>query len=147
MSKEEIDIEGLCEKAIETGQQVAGFALDYSVASLKLLNYVIERLRSMKRRDMIREDVCWNVASCLGAYLGEVMLRDKLEDKGFSWQLYDNDIPVLMDGDRENMASPISKVHKMILNEGEGSVTAFYNVFLWMLEHPDFGKEESPGAE
>ena len=82
-------------------------------------------------RGLILDDVCSNIASCLGACLGEVMLRDTLKDKGFSWQVFDG-LPVVMDDDNQTMASPISKVHKMILNEGEGSSTAFYRAFLWI---------------
>lgn len=41
-----------------------------------------------------------------------------------------------MDGDRENMASPISRVQKIILEDEAGSVIAYYKAFLWMMESP-----------
>ena len=137
MSKRPFDLDWLCEQAIETGR---AFGVDLSILdgfiSLKLLDYVIERVRSMKSKGLIQEDAAHNVATCLGAYLGEIMLRDKLEDKGFSWQLYETGLPVLMDSDRENMASPISRVQKIILEDDAGSVIAYYKAFLFLLENP-----------
>lgn len=127
-----------CDRALEMGAKLYNTQFDYSTDSLKALEDMIQQLRRIKKRGGMEERAVWNVSVYLGCYLGEVMLRDSLAGKGFSWQFQD-DLPVLMVENQRNAISPISKIYKKLMSEeegpdAEGTVSSFYEVFLLMLE-------------
>lgn len=120
------DIAGFCDKTVAIGRYIAGIELDYSVSSLENLETVLQNIRSANKRGFLNDTVCWNASVCLGTYLGGVMLRDQLGSRGFSWQPDDNGLPMLMDSEKKDAVSSISKVHKKLLtgNDSEGTVSA-----------------------
>ena len=129
------DIADFCERAVTIGRDIAGVELDYSVGSLEGLETVLQSIRSVNRNGLLNDTVCWNASVCLGTYLGEVMLRDQLGSKGFSWQPDSNGLPMLMDSEKKNAVSPISKIYKKLIpdNDSEGTVSGLYRAFLLLL--------------
>ena len=69
----------------------------------------------------------WNVAVVFGTYIGEMMLRSGLAEKGFVW-VDDDGLPILRIPDGKTAVSPISKAHKRILNGVEDSMKSFVDV-------------------
>lgn len=139
MRIEDFDVDGICNSASDIVKTVSNKELDFSVESLQIAEECIQKLRTMNRKGLLNEIVCWNAAVCLGTYFGEVMLRDKLKEKGFSWQINECDLPVLMDSTRQNAVSPISKVDKKLSDiefeiDQEGSLDSVYDVFLFLIE-------------
>ena len=139
MRIEDYDVDGICNTASDIVKTVSNKELDFSVESLQIAEECIQKLRTMNRKGLLNETACWNAAVCLGTYFGEVMLRDKLKAKGFSWQINESDLPVLMDSTRQNAVSPISKVDKKLSDiefeiDQEGSLDSVYEVFLFLIE-------------
>lgn len=73
------------------------------------------------------------LAVMFGIYLGETMLRNLAAAYGYRWSTPDGNFPVLMK-DAGNQMSPISKVHKRILNGAEDSIASFYHVAVFIAD-------------
>ena len=72
----------------------------------------------------------WSMALIFGSYLGEVMLKNGLFKKSFSWEKDDtSNIPLLSD-DCGNHITPIDKVYKRLVNGAEDNIVSFYELFM-----------------
>lgn len=69
----------------------------------------------------------WNVAVLFGTYIGEMLLRSGLAEKGFVW-IEDDGLPILSIPGKQTAVSPITKAHKRILNGAEDSMKSFVDV-------------------
>lgn len=69
----------------------------------------------------------WNVAVLFGTYIGEILLRSGLAEKGFVW-VEDDGLPILGIPGKQAAVSPITKAHKRILNGEEDSIKSFVDV-------------------
>ena len=123
-----VDIEKICADAIETAAEL-GVTLRYQPEDIEVLeNLVMPKFSAWLRDGTITEDRgAWNLAVQFGIYLGETMLRNFAAQYGYHWGTPDGNFPVLMKDDRNQM-SPITKVHKRILNGTEDSIKSFYDV-------------------
>ncbi len=135
---DEIDMKRIAEDAVETSKQFDGLKLDYSLDSLNDLEDMIQYFRDLNRKGKLSETGAWDLAVMSGAYMGEVLLRGELGERGYSWQMNNNGLPVVMDQTHRNAISPLSKIHKKLLNTQEGSdeegtVMAYYQTFLLLL--------------
>lgn len=102
--------------------------LDFSESSIERVDYILgcyyEHIAEYDGKE--GKESLWNIAVHFGIYLGETMLRLQLKDKGYDWYI-DDGIPVLMK-EANNKISPVTKVHKRILNGPEDSVKSFCDV-------------------
>ena len=123
-----VDIEKICADAIENAAEL-GVALRYQPEDIaELENRVMPVFSEWLRNGTITENKgAWNLAVQFGIYLGETMLRNYAAKYGYHWGTPDGDLPVLMK-DGGNQMSPITKVHKRILNGAEDSIKSFYDV-------------------
>jgi hypothetical protein len=138
MKKADFDAEAISKEAVNVSMEVLGTPLDFSVASLDQAEEIIQRLRSMYRKKYFDKDVCWNLTVILGTYIGEVMLKDKLGAMGYSWQINEYGLPVVMNSKTGNYCSPISKVQKKLENtsiggDEEGTASSFYRTYLLII--------------
>ena len=90
----------------------------------------------------------WNVAVLFGIYIGEVMLRSGLAERGFCW-VEDDGLPILAVPEGRMQASPITKAHKRILNGAEDGLESFVNVVFSVAdgEMPKTGVLRVPDVE
>lgn len=105
-----------------------GIELDFSEESIEKTDLILQNYyENLAEFDGEGgADTLWNAAVYFGIYLGETMLRLRLEEKGFTW--YEKDgIPVLKK-DANTEISPVTKAHKRILNGPEDSVKSFCDV-------------------
>jgi hypothetical protein len=109
---------------VEAAREITGMDLDYSVASLRHVDDIIEGLR----RDGVRVDAIGGTLFGFGTYVGEVFVRnagavwidfDK-SHKRFSSHAFGIEMP---DGALRN---PLGKVFKRFANGAEDSVEYFY---------------------
>ncbi len=128
----DINYTEIAEKAAESANH-AGIALDFTKGTIKNVDVILEdynrRLSEYKTKE--GKDTLWNIAVYYGIYTGETLLRCGLREKGYDWKI-DNELPVLANGN--NMCSPITKAHKMILNGAEDSVSSFFDVALFIAD-------------
>ncbi len=128
----DINYAEIAEKAAQSANR-AGIALDFTKATMKNVDVILEdyneRLSEYETED--GKDTLWNIAVYYGIYTGETLLRCGLREKGYDWRV-DDGLPVLAGGN--NMLSPITKAHKMILNGCEDSVSSFFDVALYIAE-------------
>lgn len=90
----------------------------------------------------------WNVAVLFGTYIGEMLLRSGLAEKGFVW-VEDDGIPILNIPGAQTSVSPITKAHKRILNGVEDSMKSFVDVVFSVVdgEWPKTGVLRVPDVE
>lgn len=90
----------------------------------------------------------WNVAVLFGTYIGEMLLRSGLAEKGFVW-VEDDGLPILSMPGNQTAVSPISKAHKRILNGEEDSMKSFVDVVFSVMdgEWPKTGVLRVPDVE
>ena len=144
MKIEDFPIEQYCKHAEEMCKKLADVELDYTTESLKSLEEVIGQIRTLRRKEsaLVDDNVAWNLAVYFGTYFGEIMLRDELAARGMSWQINENDLPVVMDEKHRNAISPISKIYKKLTDvenetDEEGDLPTVYQIYLWMLDRED----------
>ena len=115
------------QQAVVTAKNVDGTILDYSPASLKQIDRIVLGLR----REGQKPEQLPGILFILGAYVGEVMVRNV---KGASWtdppkELREAGLTVMgvttSDGTFWN---PVGKVHKLLMNGEEDSVAYFFDV-------------------
>ena len=138
------------QKAMRIAAQI-GITLDYTRESVgnvdALLGDYHDHLDEYDGDD--GERTLWNLAVVFGIYIGEVMLRCGLAEKGFGW-LIDDGLPIIALPDKRMAASPISKAHKRILNGDEDSIEGFVDVAFSILtkdELPKTGVLRVPDVE
>lgn len=65
-----------------------------------------------------------------GSYLGEVMLKNGLSERGYRWGMQNTgNIPLLM-ADDEKYVTPIDKIYKRLVNGAEDNVVSFYQMMM-----------------
>lgn len=116
-----VDIDRFCTEAVRTAAEL-GVTLNYQPEDIAQMEAIIMPKFS-----------AWNLAAIFGIYLGETMLRQFAAEKGFRRGTPEGDFSVLMKDDRNQM-SPITKVHKRILNGEEDSIESFYRIAIYFAE-------------
>lgn len=103
-------------------------ALDYSENSLKGLEQILRDFSENIAKSTPPEDQLWSMALIFGAYLGEVLLKNGLSQKGYGWGT-DNtsDIPLLV-ADTGLYIAPVDKAYKRLVNGAEDNVCVFYEI-------------------
>ncbi len=93
-------------------------------------------------------EILWNIAVLFGTYIGEMLLRSGLAEKGFVW-VEDDGVPILSIPDNQTAVSPITKAHKRILNGVEDSIKSFVDVVFSAIngEWPKTGVLRVPDVE
>lgn len=125
----ELNFKEIAGKAAAYGKK-SNFNLDYSENSIEAVDSILgsyyEHFTEYDGKD--GEETLWNIAVHFGIYLGETMLELWLGEKGFSWYI-DDGLPILRD-DTNTQISPITKVHKRMLNGPCDNVKSFCDVAL-----------------
>lgn len=107
---------------------------DYSKDSIKALEEILDYYANDISRSKPTENQIWSMAVIFGSYLGEVMLRNGLAQKGYVWGKDDtSDIPLLA-ADDGSYITPNDKVYKRLVNGKEDDVVSFYDVVMGMNE-------------
>lgn len=132
------DMLEISRQAIEMCKPIIHADLDYSVASLELVEKTIAYIRTLHHKKLADENALWNMSVILGAYCGEVYLKDALKEHGFEWQDNEEGIPVVMDRRGRNAISPITKIYKKTRipsgkSDEEGDVISYYEIFLSLI--------------
>lgn len=129
-----VDIDRFCTEAVRTAAEL-GVTLNYQPEGIAQMEAIIMPKFSAWLKDgtITADRGAWNLAAIFGIYLGETMLRQFAAEKGFRWGTPEGDFPVLMKDDRNQM-SPITKVHKRILNGEEDSIESFYRIAIYFAE-------------
>ena len=100
--------------------------LDYSPRSVEGLESILAYYSEGLSRAHPTEDQIWSMASIFGAYLGELMLKNGLSDKGYAWGMDEQGgYPVLL-SEEGFIVAPIDKVFKRFVNGAEDNVVSFY---------------------
>lgn len=103
--------------------------LDYSRESIDALEEILEYYARDLRKSRPTDNEIWSMAVLWGSYLGQTMLKNGLEQEGFSWGLMDGtNVPLLVH--RESYTTPNDKVYKRLINGPEDSVVYFYEVMM-----------------
>ena len=114
-------------QAVETAKKVDGTILDYSPNSLQSIDKIVLGLR----RDGTKPEEVKGILFILGAYVGEVIVRNI---KGSQWSLPPKEVQAAgltamgINTKAGLFWNPIGKVHKLLINGEEDSVVHFYNV-------------------
>lgn len=128
----------------------SGIVLDYTKESAKN----VDTLLGAHHDNLDKYDsdegakILWNVAVLFGAYIGEMLLRCGLAEKGGVW-VEDDGLPILSIPGTQTSASPITKAHKRILNGEEDSIKSFVDVVFFIVngEWPKTGVLRVPDVE
>lgn len=130
----------IAEEAVSLAGQ-SGVMLDYTAESAKGVDEILENyhenIEQYSGED--GEKTLWNLAVLFGAYIGEVLLRQGLSEKGFAW-VEDEGFPILSTQDGRMTASPITKVQKRIYNGAEDSLERFVEVVLFTVAEGNLPK-------
>ncbi len=139
----------IAEDAVQYAMQ-SKIALDYTRKSAADVDTFLEAFHD--NLDKYHGDegakTLWNAAVLFGTYIGEMMLRSGLAEKGFVW-VVDDGLPVLSIPGSQTSASPITKAHKRILNGPEDSMKSFVDVFFSVVNNkwPKKGMLRVPDVE
>lgn len=99
---------------------------DYTDKSVEALEGVLDYYANDMRKAQPTERQVWTMASFFGAYLGELMLRNGLAEKGYEWGVDEQGgYPVLI-SDGNYTVAPIDKVFKRFVNGSEDNVVSFF---------------------
>lgn len=125
-------------------------ALDYTKESAKNVDTFLQAFHdNLDKYDGDEgSKTLWNAAVLFGTYIGEVLLRSGLAEKGFVWA-WDDGLPILSFSGSQTTVSPITKAHKRILNGPEDSLESFVDVAFRIVngEWPKAGVLRVPDAE
>lgn len=113
---------------VETAKSVSGVDLDYSVASLRLLDDIIERLRN----DGNTAEQVGDALFVFGCYVGEVFVRHsngKWRNTGDTPFRQLTDFPLVVQLGPDNFVNPIEKVFKRLQDGKEHNLPYFYRAF------------------
>ncbi len=128
----------------------SGIALDYTRESAQSVDMLLGALHdNLDKYDGDKgAKILWNAAVLLGTYVGEMLLRSGLAEKGFIW-VEDDGLPILAIPGKQTSASPITKAHKRILNGAEDSLKSFVDVVFSVVndEWPKTGVLRVPDVE
>ncbi len=104
-----------------------GCRLDYSKKSVASLERLAGFYHMAFKMGFVQKNDAIMMASGLGAYLGEVLLRNGLKDLGFTWIDKENECLI---SNGEDIMAPITKVYKRITAGPYHDLTDFYEVVL-----------------
>jgi hypothetical protein len=114
---------------VASAAEVSGVTLDYGVASLAVVDGIMEALRA----DGVRVDQVAETLFGFGCYVGEVLVRNS--DMGAAWQAPNAKElewfgwPMIVKASEDNVCNPIGKAFKRFENGQEDSLAYFYGVF------------------
>ncbi|WP_459129641.1 hypothetical protein [Guggenheimella bovis] len=124
----------LKEKSLRLSETAREYALDfnrrfdYSEASIRDLEAILDYYSKDMKESHPTENQVWSMAMVFGSYLGEVLLRNGLEERGFYWNvLEDSPIPVLQN-EKGAFLTPVDKVFNRFVNGSVENVISFYEV-------------------
>lgn len=133
-------IPAFIEQAVDTGKKITEgkTVLSSSLVSLRDLDGIIEYLHNLWMKNLINDQVAWNVSVSFGVLLGEMIINKH----HFHWAINEG-LPVIETNDG-NQLSPITKINKIITDENscEGSPTTFYEGFLALEQYQKMSDEE-----
>lgn len=144
----------------DTANSIAEDAVQYAMKNKIVLDYTRESVRNVDtflgachdNLDKYDGDegakILWNIAVLFGTYIGEMLLRSGLSEKGFVW-VEDDGLPVLSIPGSQTAVSPITKAHKRILNGAEDGIKSFVDVVFSVVngEYPKTGVLRVPDVE
>ena len=121
----------LAERAVEAAK-FWGLELDYSPESVDSVEELARVICRMNRNQPLPGEMLASVSNLYGAYLGEVLLRNGLNDLGFAWtENGDGDTGI---GREDCRMDPVAKVYKRITLGPEHDLTAFCEcMFGWAI--------------
>lgn len=128
-SSKNIEIENLARTAVDYAKSFQK-KFDYSPNSINDLEEILDYYSKDISKSHPTENQIWSMTLIFGSYLGEVMLKNGLFKKGFTWGK-DNtsNIPLLFD-DSGNYITPNDKVYKRLVNGIEDNIVSFYEVIM-----------------
>lgn len=139
----------IAESAVRYAMQ-NGIDLDYTRESVQSVDAFLGSIHDRLDRYDGDEgaEILWNTAVLFGTYIGEMLLRSGLAEKGFVWA-EDDGLSVLCIPGSQTAVSPITKAHKRILNGAEDSMTSFVDVVFSVAdgEWPKIGVLRVPDVE
>ncbi len=98
---------------------------DYSKNSIVALEEILDYYSKDISVSKPTENQIWSMSVIFGSYLGEVLLKNGLSQKGYSWgKVGASNIPVLM-GSNGSYLTPNDKVYKRLVNGPEDNVVSF----------------------
>lgn len=144
----------------ETARRIAEDAVQYAMQNGITLDYTresspdVDTFLGAWHDDLDKYDgdegakILWNAAVLFGTYIGEMLLRSGLAEKGFVW-VEDDGLPILGIPGSQTAVSPITKAHKRILNGPEDSMKSFVDVAFSFVngEWPKTGVLRVPNVE
>lgn len=149
------EFKGLVEDAVKLAERM-GRTLDYTRESIRSVDDILLAYHhSLDKFDSDDDkDFLWDLAYTFGIYVGEVMMRSGLAEKGFTWDYDDkgDGIPVLNNSDDKNKikASPVTKAHKCIMNGEDDIMETFADVIFSLANSgkmPKTGVQRAPDVE
>lgn len=139
----------IAEDAVRYAMQ-NGIGLDYTRESVQYVDAFLEACHeSLDKYDGDEgAKTLWNAAVLFGTYVGEVLLRSGLAEKGFVW-VEDDGIPMLSNPGNKTEVSPVTKARKRLLNGAEDSMESFVDVVFSVVngEWPKTGVLRVPDVE
>ncbi len=117
--------QNMCITAIEYACQFDK-KLDYSENSIADLEEILDWYSKDISASNPTENQIWSMAIIFGSYLGEVLLKNGLSEKGFVWDKEaSSDVPLLIKDDGSYL-TPNDKVYKRLVNGSVDNVISFY---------------------
>lgn len=115
----------MCITAIEYANEF-NKKLDYSENSIIDLEEILDWYSKDISISKPTENQIWSMSIIFGSYLGEMLLRNGLSQKGFIWgKEASSNVPLLIKDDGTYL-TPNDKVFKRLVNGSEDSVVSFY---------------------
>ena len=98
---------------------------DYSKNSILDLEEILDYYSNDISVSKPTENQIWSMSLIFGSYLGEVLLKNGLSQKGYSWgKVGPSNIPVIIGRDGSYL-TPNDKVYKRLVNGSEDNVVSF----------------------
>src|SRR5262249_53764096 len=113
---------------VGSAAEISGVALDYSVASLKLVDDIIEGLR---RDGCTPEQISATLFAC-GCYVGEVFVRHadaRWRNAAETPMAELSGFPLVIELGAKSLCNPIGKVFKRLKNGEADSLAHFFQAF------------------
>lgn len=141
----ELNYKEIAQKAAADAEKM-NLKLDYTMQSIETLDQILDRYHENLAQypGEEGEEALWNIAVRFGIYLGETLLRSHLAEKGFAWE-EGEEIPILKN--ESSGISPITKVHKRILNGYEDNIKSFSEIAVMIADGRFSFKQEPLRAE
>ena len=100
---------------------------NYSKKSINELEEILDYYSNDISKSHPTEDQIWSMAIIFGSYLGEVILKKGLANKGYKWgKDNSSNVPLLIKEDG-SFITPNDKVYKRLVNGKEDNIISFYD--------------------